>query len=94
MRAKNVFHLRQGSTVRVTATMASSQWPHPVFGGAILLRRYRADFFCVTTLEHLKKYIRIHFFSNFFLSGVFANLRRPSESFQPTAYPTTTDSSR
>ena len=27
---------------------------------------YRADFFCVMTLKNLKKYLRIHFFFNFF----------------------------
>ena len=28
--------------------------------------QYRADFFCVMTFKNLKKYLRIHFFINFF----------------------------
>ena len=37
---------------------------------------YRADFFCVMTLENLKKYLRIHFFFNFFFvaSSRYGNL--------------------
>ena len=30
---------------------------------------YRADFFCVMALKNLKKYLRIHFFPNFFVAS-------------------------